>query len=158
MKKTVYVETSIISYLTARPPREIIGAARQQLTVDWWEGNRPGFDLYVSSVVEDEASKGDSEAASRRLLEIAALPRLLITTEVSAFAEELTLRKAVPARALDDALHIALAAVHGMDYLLTWNCRHIDNAQTKPLIRSLCAEAGLPFPEICTPEELMGDV
>lgn len=156
--KTVYVETSIISYLTARTPRDIIGAARQQLTFDWWEEERSGFDLYVSSVVEDEASRGDRSAAARRLAVAERLPRLPVTDEVKGFARQLLERNAVPAKALDDALHISLAAVHGMDYLLTWNCRHIDNAQTKPLVRYLCAEAGLPFPEICTPEELMGVV
>jgi hypothetical protein len=156
--KTVYVETSIISYLTARPARDIVAAARQQLTIDWWEGRRTAFDLYVSSVVEDEASRGDPDAAARRLAEIKSLPRLSITEEVSEFARLLIRRNVLPENALDDALHIALAAVHGTDYLLTWNCRHIDNAQTKPLIRYLCLDAGLPYPEICTPEELMGDV
>ena len=156
--KTVYIETSMISYLTARTPRDIIGAARQQLTLDWWEEERSGFELYVSSVVEDEASRGDPGAAAARLAVVERLPHLLVTDEVRAFARTLLQRNALPPKALDDALHISLAAVHGTDYLLTWNCRHIDNAQTKPLVRWLCAEEGLPFPEICTPEELMGVV
>ena len=105
MARTVYIETSIISYLTARPRRDIVGAARQQLTVDWWEEKRSGFDLYVSSIVEDEASAGDVSAAARRLAEIRDLPRLAVTTEVREFARELIGQKALPAKALDDALH-----------------------------------------------------
>jgi hypothetical protein len=127
-------------------------------TIDWWETRRTAYRLYISSVVEDEASRGDSGAAARRLAEIEDIPRLSITDKVSVFAKSLIQRGALPDNALDDALHISLAAVHGMVYLLTWNYRHIDNAQTKPLIRYLCVEAGLTFPEICTPEELMGGV
>ena len=153
--RTVYVETSIISYLTARRPRDIVGAARQQLTVEWWERESAKYDLYVSFVVEDEAAQGDPEAARQRLEQIERLPRLAITAEVRVIAKRLIEQGAVPTTALDDALHISLSAVHGMDFLLTWNCRHIDNAQTRPLIRFVCAEAGLVCPEICTPEELM---
>jgi hypothetical protein len=124
--------------------------------MEWWENHRPGFELFVSSVVEDEASKGDSGASARRLAEIRGIPRLAVTPQVRSFAGTLIEEGALPAKAVEDALHIALAAVHNMDYLLTWNCRHIDNAETKPHVRFLCVEAGLAFPEICTPEELMG--
>ena len=156
--KKLYLETSIISYLTARPPRDIIGAARQQITIDWWEQRRKDFDLYVSSIVEDEAAKGDLDAAARRLDVIRKIPRLSVSKEANIFAKRLIEQSALPETAIDDALHIAIASVHRIDYLLTWNCRHIDNAQTKPLMRYLCIEAGLSFPEICTPEELMEDI
>jgi predicted nucleic acid-binding protein len=156
--KTVYIETSIISYLTSRPSKDIIAAAKQQLTSNWWERKRGEFQLYISSVVEDEVSKGDRSAAENRLAQIVDLPRLATTAEVVTLATALVHRRIMPAKAIDDALHFALAAVHGVDYLLTWNCRHIDNAEKKPLFRKLCQEMGLPFPEICTPEELMGDM
>lgn len=156
--KKVYLETSIISYLTARQPRDIVGVARQQITIDWWEQRRKAFDIYVSSIVEDEAARGDLDAAARRLALIREIPRLSVLKEAIIFAKTLIKQSALPENAIDDALHIAIASVHGIDYLLTWNCRHIDNAQTKPLMRYLCIEAGLPFPEICTPEELMEDI
>jgi predicted nucleic acid-binding protein len=155
--QTVYIETSIISYLTARPSRDVIGIARQQLTQQWWETQRSLFDLVASPLVGDEASRGDPEAASRRLQIVKGLRLIHSTTEVRAFTKLILTQGALPGKAADDALHIALAAVHGIDYLLTWNCRHIDNARTKPRIRRLCQQEGYSFPEICTPEELMGD-
>ena len=155
--QTVYVETSIISYLTAQPSRDVLAIARQQLTRQWWETSRLQFDLVVSPLVEDEASRGDPEAAKRRLLIITPLRQIEPTPEVGLFTKQLLTQGALPKTAADDALHIALAVVHGMDYLLTWNCRHIDNARTKPVIRRLCQDANYHFPEICTPEELLGD-
>jgi predicted nucleic acid-binding protein len=155
--QTVYVETSIISYLTAQPSRDVLAIARQQLTVQWWETCRLQFDLVVSPLVEDEASRGDSEAANRRLQIIKLLRQIEPTSEVVTFTKRLLTKGALPKTAADDALHIALAVVHAIDYLLTWNCRHIDNARTKPVIRRLCEEMGYHFPEICTPEELLGD-
>lgn len=155
--QSVYVETSIISYLTAQPSRNVLAIARQQLTQEWWTQCRKQFDLVVSPLVEDEASRGDFEAAARRLRIIKPLRQIEPTKEVGSFTKHLLTQGALPKTAADDALHIALAVVHGIDYLLTWNCRHIDNARTKPLIRRLCQDMGYPFPEICTPEELLGD-
>lgn len=155
--QTVYVETSIISYLTAQPSRDVLAIARQQLTRQWWETCRLQFDLVVSPLVEDEASRGDPEAANRRLAIIKTLRQIEPTPEIRAFTKHLLVQGALPKRAADDALHIALAVLHGIDYLLTWNCRHIDNARTKPLIRRLCQDMGYHLPEICTPEELLGD-
>lgn len=155
--QTVYIETSIISYLTARPSRDVVGISRQQLTQQWWETQRSLFDLVVSPLVGDEASRGDPEAASRRLQIIKGLRLIHPTPEVRAFTKQILAEGALPRTAADDALHIALAVVHGIDYLLTWNCRHIDNARTKPQIRRLCQREEYGFPEICTPEELMGD-
>ncbi len=154
--KTVYVETSILSYLTARPTRDLLAAARQQMTREWWDTCRARFDVYISPLVDQEARRGDPDAARRRIGALGDLPALEIVEEAYALAAALIAEGALPRAAEDDATHIALAAVHGMDYLLTWNCRHIDNAETKPIVRSVCATRGYSCPEICTPEELMG--
>jgi predicted nucleic acid-binding protein len=155
-KRTVYVETSIISYLTARPSGDLLAAAWQKVTIDWWDTRRSRFDLFASEVVIEEAGRGDDSAAARRLEALAGIPLLAITDEVIGFSQNLIKVKAIPQRAIGDALHIALSAVHGIDYLLTWNYRHISNAETKPIIRGLCAASGYGYPEICTPQELMG--
>lgn len=155
-KKTVYIETSIISYLTARPSRDLLAAAWQKVTIDWWDTQRDRFDLYTSDIVIEEAGRGDAFAVARRLEALARIPLLAITDEVVALSEALIDAKALPQKAIDDSLHIALSAVHGVDYLLTWNYRHIDNAETKPIVRAICLTNGYACPEICTPQELMG--
>jgi hypothetical protein len=155
-KKTVYIETSIVSYLTARPTSDLLVAAWQKTTVDWWDTQRNRFALYTSNVTIEEAGRGNPEAAARRLEALAGIPLLPITEAVVVLSKALLQGGALPAKALDDSLHIAISAVHGVDYLLTWNCRHLDNAETKPIIRSVCAIHGYISPEICTPQELMG--
>ena len=155
-KKTVYIETSIVSYLMARPSRDLLAAAWQKVTIDWWDTQRDRFDLFASDIVIEEAGKGDEIAAARRLEALAAIPLLTITDEVLVFSEALIQAGAVAKKAIGDSLHIALSAVHGLDYLLTWNYRHIDNAETKPIIRSICLTNRYGYPEICTPQELMG--
>lgn len=157
MNKTVYIETSIPSYLTARPSRDIRAAAWQQITSQWWDEARAEYDLFTSELVIVEASAGNSEAAGRRLEALQGIAELPIDQEVQELAEELISKGGVPAGAEADALHIAVAAVHRIDYLLTWNFRHIDNAATKPLIRSICADAGYTCPEICAPVELLSE-
>ena len=155
-KKTVYIETSIVSYLTARPTSDLLAAAWQKITLDWWETQRKRFGLYTSDVAVEEAGKGNREAAARRLKALSGITILPITEPVVALSRVFIQERALPANALDDALHLALAAVHGVDYLLTWNCRHLDNAETKPIMRSVCTINGHTCPEICTPQELMG--
>jgi predicted nucleic acid-binding protein len=155
MKKTVYIETSIPSYLTARPSRDIRAAAWQQITAQWWDEARPDYELFTSELVLVEASAGDPEAARRRLEALQGVAELPIDREVQELAEALILKGGVPTGAEADALHIAVATVHRIDYLLTWNFRHIDNAATKPLIRAICADAGYSCPEICAPVELL---
>jgi hypothetical protein len=155
-KKTVYIETSIVSYLTARPSSDLLAAAWQKTTVDWWETQRSRFDLYTSDVVLEEAGRGDSDAVARRLEALAGIPLLAVTDAVPALSKVLIREGALPTKAVGDSLHIALSAVHGIDYLLTWNCRHIDNAEMKPVIRGVCITQGHTCPEICTPQELMG--
>jgi len=139
-KKTVYIETSIVSYLTAKPSSDLLAAAWQKVTIDWWDTQRDRFDLFVSDIVIEEAGKGDDIAAARRLKALDEIPLLAVTNEVILFSEAIILAGAIPQKAIGDSLHIALSAVHGLDYLLTWNYRHIDNAETKPLIRKICQE------------------
>jgi predicted nucleic acid-binding protein len=156
MRKQVYIETSVVSYLAAWPSRDILIAAAQEITRNWWNQERSRYELFVSELVRVEASRGDPDAAQRRLEKLEAISDLKITSEAVALANHLVDQGAVPREVADDATHVAVAAVHGMDYLLTWNFRHIDNAETKPQMRSICAVAGYPCPEICTPQELMG--
>jgi len=153
--KSVYIETSILSYLTARPSRDVRAAAWQELTVQWWDTVRSRYDLYTSEVVVAEAREGDPAAAERRINALRGIPELIVDAEVEALAAKLIADGGFPAAAEFDALHVALAAVHSVDFLLTWNCRHINNADTKPTIRSICALAGYVCPEICTPQELL---
>lgn len=153
--KSIYVETSILGYLTARPSRDIRVAAMQQMTVSWWEQARGHYELYASEAVVAEASEGDRAAAARRLDAIRDIPELPVDDEAGKLAARLIAEGGVPPDAEVDALHVAIAAVHSLDYLLTWNCRHINNAATKPVIRSICALAGYKCPEICTPQELL---
>lgn len=153
MKPKTYVETSIVSYLMARPNRDLVLAAHQQLTRDWW-ASRDRFELFVSQFVLDEAAAGDQEAAAKRLTALAEAAVLDVTEDVITLAESLTGAGGLPSEARVDALHVAIAAVHGMDYLLTWNCRHIANAALRGTIEERCRAAGFEPPTICTPLEL----
>ena len=155
--KTVYIETSVVSYLTARPSRDVVAAAHQHVTHLWWNTRRPLFQSFISEIVEGEASAGDPGAAERRLAALEGIDILDLDDKALALARKLMDECGLPEAAKIDATHIAIAAVHGMDYLVTWNCRHIDNAEIKPVVRSVCALNGYACPEICTPEELMGD-
>ena len=122
MKHTVYIDTTIFSYLTSRPSKNLVAAAWQQITSDWWDNQRGRFELYISELVVAEAERGNSEAAAKRLEQLQGIPALSITEEAISLADKLIKKGAVPLKAADDAMHIALAAVHGIDYLLTWNC------------------------------------
>jgi predicted nucleic acid-binding protein len=157
MKQSVYIETSILSYLTARPSRDVRAAAWQQITWQWWEEARLHYELFTSELTIVEISAGNPEAAQRRAEAAQDIPRLAIDAEVQQLAELLIAAGCIPAAAEADALHIAVAASHHVDFLLTWNCRHIDNAVRKPLVRATCAKAGYICPEICTPMELFTD-
>jgi len=155
MAKSVYIETSIVSYLTARPSRDVRAAAWQQITSQWWENVRPDYDLFTSELVIVEASAGNSEAAARRLEALQGIAEISVDEEVQELADHLISKGGFPSGTEADALHVAVAAVHRIDYLLTWNFRHIDNAAKKPIIRSICVAAGYSCPEICTPMELL---
>jgi PIN domain len=154
LKSRVYLETTVISYLTAAPSRDIVQAAHQQITREWWE-RRKDFDLFVSQAVITESSRGDSSAAARRLAVLQDVAILEVTKDASRLAEAFIEQHALPAKAAVDALHIAVAVVMGMDYVLTWNCTHLANAVIRPKIEDACRELGFDPPVICTPEELM---
>lgn len=156
MKRKVYIETSIISYLTARPSKTIIGAAHQQITLAWWE-RRFEYELLVSQAVWQECAAGDPDAAKKRLATLEELDVLAITEDMVELAETLIVQKLIPAKAIEDALHIAIATLHRVDFLLTWNCRHIANPIIQEGIAQYLEQRGLFLPIICTPEELLGD-
>ena len=155
MKPRVYIETSIPSYLTARRSRDLIATANQELTQEWWETRKDDFYLVISEFVLRETSAGDPIAASNRLEAISGIPEINITDEVGLLARILIEQVPIPEKAQLDAFHIAVAAVHGIDYLLTWNCTHINNAVLRPIIEALCRSQGYEPPIICTPQELL---
>lgn len=155
MSFTVYLETSIIGYLVSRPSRDLITAANQQLTRDWWDEHREQYDLYVSETVIAECSTGDPEAAQDRLDAIGDIPVLDVTEDAEYLAEELVKQIPLPQNAEVDALHIAIATINGIDYLRTWNCAHIANAAFQSQIEAICRSAGFEPPTICTPQQLM---
>ncbi|MBL8419260.1 MAG: type II toxin-antitoxin system VapC family toxin [Dechloromonas sp.] len=156
MKRKIYVETSVISYLTARPSKTILGAAHQQLTLAWWE-SRDHYELFVSESVLRECGAGDPEAAEKRLSMLSDVPLLIITEQALDIAESLVRQGIIPLIAAEDALHIAVATVNDVDYLLTWNCRHIANPEIQRSIAAYLEQIGLFLPFICTPEELLGE-
>ena len=156
MPRRIYIETTIPSYLTARPSRDIVQAARQQLTREWWDVERRSYDLCISQIVLDEAAAGDAEAAQRRMAVIDTLPLLDLTFEVDGLAATIMQSGLLPANASRDAVHIAVTAVHQVHFLLTWNCRHIANATIFRDLQHIIMGAGYDMPVICTPEEWLG--
>ena len=156
MKPRVYIETSVVSYLVAAPGRDLIIAAHQQITREWWTQRRSAFELFASQLVVDEAGRGDPRFAQSRLTELSTIPLLVLTEDAKTLARDLFVGGPLPEKAAADAFHVALAAVSRMDYLLTWNCRHLANAQMQRAIASKCESLGYDPPVICTPEELMG--
>jgi len=157
MKAKVYIETTIPSYLVARSSRDLLTAAHQQLTRDWWEFRGPAFDLYVSEPVLEEAGAGDPSLARKRLEILADIRVLALTEGILKLAESLVMEGPIPRKAAGDALHIATATAYACEYLLTWNCRHIANAEIQRAARLVVRRQGFELPSICTPEELMGE-
>jgi len=155
-KPSVYVETSVISYLASRPSRDVIVAGHQQITLEWWD-MRDDWRLFASPLVIREAGGGDVDAAARRLAFTQGLTLLPMTDLVQTLAGQLLAGAALPSKAAEDALHIAVAAIHNVEYLLTWNCRHIANATKRLAISTICEQSGYRTPVICTPEELLGE-
>jgi len=156
-KPAVYLETSVIGYATSRFSRDLFVIGHQQITREWFARRAKAYDLFVSRIVTDEASRGDEEAARERAALLRGIPLLGITDAATQLASRLVERRAVPRKAAEDAFHIAVAAAHGVDYLLTWNCKHIANAAMRQAIERVCRESGYEPPVICTPEELMND-
>jgi len=154
---TVYIETSIVSYLRQRPSSQVVMAARQLLTHKWWDVERGNYELVTSQYVIDEASDGDPVLAAERLESLDGIPLLPLDPRIGVIASEIMSRAILPPKASVDALHIAIVAHHEIQYLLTWNCKHIANAKLLPRIHGALADLGCPIPIICTPEEMVDD-
>lgn len=154
---SVYIETSIIGYLTARSATDVIFQARQELTRRWWDNRRNDFDLYVSQLVIDESAAGDPDAAGERLALLDGLPLIDTSSEVDRLADLLLAQHLLPQKAAADAQHVATATIGEVDYLLTWNCRHIANADRLPSIYNTLRDGGYVPPLIVTPEEFSND-
>ena len=152
---TVYVETTVVGHIAARQQSDIIVAARQLSSRRWWD-IRERFRLVVSQIVVDECSAGDSFAASERLQLIDGIQVLAVSADARHLADELMIKHGVPETEPRDALHIAISAVNGIQYLLTWNFRHIANAETRATIEQICRDCGYAPPSICSPDELLG--
>lgn len=155
MKKSVYVETSVLSYLTSKPARELVNAARQQSTRDWWDSKREDFNLYISQAVIVEAAAGDPEAAAKRLDLLKQLALVEMTPDAVDLADFLVQNTPFPINATLDALHIAIASTSAFDFILTWNFKHIANANIRSKLEVLVQSKGFRLPVICTPEELL---
>jgi hypothetical protein len=154
-KPTVYIETTIVSYLTAWPSRDVVRLSHELLTRDWWNDERSRFELYASELVIRESSAGDATAAAERLKALAELPLLAITDEALKLAQQLAAALALPERARADAAHVAIAATNGISFLLTWNCKHLANGMLTDRIERACRAANVEPPRIVTPEQLM---
>ncbi len=154
---TVYIETSIVSYLRQRPSAQVVMAARQLLTHEWWNNERSKYELVVSQYVIDEASAGEPTLAAERLESLDGIPLLPLESEIAQIADEIMNRAILPPKARTDALHIAIVAHQRIQYLLTWNCRHIANATILPRIHKLLNDLSIPIPIICTPEEMIAN-
>lgn len=155
MNPKVYIETTIVSYLAAHPSRDLIVAGHQQITHEWWQTSRHNFAVVSSQLVAREAGAGDPEAAEARLAFLSGLILLEITEEALTLAQRLLQSKVIPQDFPEDALHVAVAVVHGIEYLLTWNYKHLANAGMRSKIEATCRELGYEAVVICTPEELM---
>jgi predicted nucleic acid-binding protein len=158
VKQSVYLETTIPSYLVARRSSDAIVAGHQACTREWWDNRRKHFRIFISQAVIDEAGVGNPELARKRLELLKPFIFLEVTEEVTALAIELIRTLRLPRHVAQDAVHIAASAVNELDFLLTWNCRHIANAQLMPRIELACTANGYRCPRICTPYELMGDI
>jgi hypothetical protein len=155
MKKRIYLETTVVSYLTAKPSRDIMVAGHQGATQELWPELSAGYETYVSALVFQEAGKGDPDQARIRLAAIKPFPMLDIDDEARSLAEKIVARRAVPVEYPEDALHIAVAAVNGIEVIITWNFAHLNNPFTRKMVRQIVEGEGYECPEICSPEELL---
>ncbi len=156
-KPSVYIETSIVSYLTARLSNDLIMVAHQKITDEWWTSRRSNFELYTSQLVISEASRGDPKAAEKRLNALQNIVLLEFNTDIQEFTTQLLSQQIIPKKAHEDAIHISTAIIYGIDYLLTWNCKHIANAEIQKAIAKISLQEGYEMPIFCTPETLMGE-
>jgi hypothetical protein len=142
-KRSVYVETTVVSYLTAWPSRDLVRAAQQQTTREWWDAQRHHFDLYTSELVLIECAAGDATASAERLAALTGIPVLTVSDAATAIADALLAQRAIPAAASRDALHVGISAANGVDFLLTWNFRHLANAAMRDKIEEACEGRGI---------------
>jgi hypothetical protein len=156
MKPGLYIETTIPSYLSGRTSRDPLIAGQQAATKTWWRRRRSSFALFTSQFVLNEAAMGEGKMAAKRLEILQSIEKLRVTLEVDDLARRILKERLLPAKAAVDAFHIATATVHGMHFLLTWNCTHINNSEIIPGVERLAAARGYTLPVICTPLELMG--
>ena len=157
MPRSVFIETTIPSLYVSRPSRDLLQLTRQELTREWWDGKRQQFDLFTSQLVLDEAGVGDPAKAAERLQLLANIPLLDLNEKVDALATKLVVDGILPKLAIRDASHLAAAGVHRMDFLLTWNCKHIANPFIADRLHSCFSEMGIHLPTICTPEQFFPD-
>ena len=157
MKSTVYIESSVISYITARPSRDVVTSARQAITIEWWETYKDSFEVFISELVLEEIGTGDLQASNNRLAIVEDIPVLVATDNAIALAKALISSSAIPVSSAEDALHISIAAVQGIDFLLTWNFKHINNANTRDRITQIINHLNFRSPILCSPEELINE-
>lgn len=155
--KSVYIESSVISYITSRSSKDIVTAARKSITIEWWEAYKDSFEVFISELVLEEIGAGDAFAASSRLAVVENIPVLITTDSAIFLAKALISENAIPSTSAEDAMHISIAAVQGIDFLLTWNFKHINNANTKNKIAKVITQNNYTCPVLCSPEELIDD-
>ncbi|GAB6163464.1 hypothetical protein JCM12298_26240 [Desulfothermus naphthae] len=155
--ESIYIETSIISYLAARPSSNLISAARQKITFDWWNQEKEKYKTYISELVIAECSRGDKNAVKKRLTLVRSIPVLEINNDCIELAELFFAKTSLPEKARDDVLHVAIATYYKMDFLLTWNCRHLANAHFIRKLQKISLEENLVIPTICTPQEIINE-
>ncbi len=157
MGAKVYIETSVVSYFTARPSRDVVIAGHQQATHDFWSRLGRDFEPLVSAIVLAESGRGKAELAEERLAAVGGFPVIRTTPAAEALARQIIDGGGIPAEYPEDALHVALAALAGVDFLVTWNFAHINNPFTRMMIRQIVQNEGYVCPEIVSPDELLGD-
>lgn len=155
MKESIYLETTVVSYYTSKPSRDIIVLAHQEITREWWPKAKERFDIYISEIVVEEAALGDPEAAKRRLEELKDFPHLELNDTVEEMANVYMEQLEIPEKAFRDAAHLAIASIHRVDYLVTWNCTHLANGEVIKKLMEINETFGIHTPIICTPESLM---
>ena len=155
MKESIYFETTVVSYYTSKPSRDIIVLAHQEITRQWWPKAIRRYNVFISGVVIEEASSGDPGAAKRRLEELKDFPHLELDDKVEEMAQVYMERLEIPEKSFRDATHLAVASVHNIDYLATWNCTHLANGKVIKKLMKINESFSIHMPIICTPEELM---
>jgi predicted nucleic acid-binding protein len=156
MKESIYLETTVVSYYTSKPSRDIIVLAHQEITRQWWPMAMERYNVFISEIVVEEASFGDTEAAKRRLMELKDFPHLELSDKIEEITQVYMDRLDIPEKSFRDAAHLAVASVHNIDYLVTWNCAHLANGEIIKKLMKINKSFGIYTPIICTPEELMG--